>query len=254
MTQARFAGRRQNAGRDGRGLANGRGQGPRHGKGYTSKPKSTKKVGLCKELESHIFDFGILNAANLMRTMQEKIAQYIGIKYGEDIANELTNKTTVTILPPMYSTAILSTHQEWEKHVRKMQVNVNPALDAKLRKLKSLASDIQDAVAIVETENEIEDVLYQQGQEVPYNITDFEKLKYSNKSKTHSHRVATLEKHRGNVYALIYGQCTQILQDKMKQDKNWTTVSVSYKPLGLYKLIEQVILKQTEDQYPVAAL
>ena len=76
----------------------------------------------------------------------------------------------------------------------------------------------------------------------------------SDESKTHSQRVATLEKHHGNVYALIYGQCTQILQDKMKQDKNWVTVSVSYKPLELYELIEQVILKQTEDQYPVAAL
>jgi hypothetical protein len=39
----------------------------------------------------------------------------------------------------------------------------------------------------------------------------------------------------------------------MKKDKNWMTVSVSYKPLELYKLIEQVTLKQTEDQYPVAA-
>ena len=96
--------------------------------------------------------------------------------------------------------------------------------------------------------------MYQQGQEVPYNLTDSERLEYSNESKSHSNRVATLEKHRGNVYALIYGQCTQILQDKMKQDKNWTTVSVSYKPLELYKLIERVILKQTEDQYPVAAL
>jgi hypothetical protein len=89
---------------------------------------------------------------------------------------------------------------------------------------------------------------------VLYNLTDSEKLEYGNKSKTHSQRVATLEKHCGNLYALIYKQCTQILQDKMKQDKNWVTVSVSYKPLELYKLIEQVILQQMEDQYPVAAL
>jgi hypothetical protein len=40
----------------------------------------------------------------------------------------------------------------------------------------------------------------------------------------------------------------------LKQDKNWTAVSVSYKPLELYKLIERVILKKTENQYPVAAL
>jgi hypothetical protein len=40
----------------------------------------------------------------------------------------------------------------------------------------------------------------------------------------------------------------------MKQDKNWTAVSVPYNLLELYKLIEQDILKQTEDQYPVTAL
>jgi len=94
--------------------------------------------------------------------------------------------------------------------------------------------------------------MYQQGQEVPYNLTDSERPKHSNESKSHSHRVATLEKHHRNVHTLR--QCTHILQDKIQQDKNWTTVSVSYKPLELYKLIKRVILKQTEDQYPVTAL
>ena len=40
----------------------------------------------------------------------------------------------------------------------------------------------------------------------------------------------------------------------MKQEKNWIAVSASYKPLELYKLIESVVLKQTEDQYPVAVV
>ncbi len=71
-----------------------------HGMGYTLKPK-TSKVGLCKELESNIFNYGVSNAADLMRTRQEKIRQCVGIKFGEDIANELTNKTTVTIPPPV---------------------------------------------------------------------------------------------------------------------------------------------------------
>jgi hypothetical protein len=68
MTQARFAGRGQNSGRDGSGSENGRGQGRGRGTGYPSKPK-TSKVGLCKELEDNIFDYGIPNAANLMHTM-----------------------------------------------------------------------------------------------------------------------------------------------------------------------------------------
>jgi hypothetical protein len=122
------------------------------------------KVGLCKELENN---YSIPNAANLMRTMQEKIGQYLGIKYGEDIANELTNKARGTIPPPVYSTGILLRHQEWERHVRRMQVNMRTALDAKLAQFQS-TSGIQDAVAIAKVENQVKDVAYHQGQEVPY--------------------------------------------------------------------------------------
>jgi hypothetical protein len=38
----------------------------------------------------------------------------------------------------------------------------------------------------------------------------------------------------------------------MKQDADWITVSTSYDPLSLYRLIEKTILAQTEDQYPFA--
>ncbi len=86
-----------------------------------------------------------------MRTTHEKIEQYVGIKYGEDIADELTNKATVTIPPPVYSTAILLRHQEWERHVRRKQVNMRTALDAKLAQLQS-SSGIQDAVAIAKVD------------------------------------------------------------------------------------------------------
>ncbi len=134
MTQARFAGRGQNSGCNGRGSGNGRGQGRGRGTGYTLKPK-TLKVGLCKELEGSIFNYGISNPANLMGTTPEKIGQYVGIKYGEDIANELTNKSTVTIPPPVYTAEILLRHQEWERHVRRKQRYMKTALDAKSKML-----------------------------------------------------------------------------------------------------------------------
>ena len=101
--------------------------------------------------------------------------------------------------------------------------------------------------------NEIADLQFEAKQEVPHKLSSEEAAVYYNQNKTHSLREATLDKHRVQVYALIYGQCTQLLQDKMKQEKNWTAVSASYKPLELYKLIKSVVLKQTKDQYPVAA-
>jgi hypothetical protein len=43
-------------------------------------------------------------------------------------------------------------------------------------------------------------------------------------------------------------------QDRMKQDIDYKTVSTSYDPLLLYRLIETTILAQTEDQYPFATV
>jgi hypothetical protein len=40
----------------------------------------------------------------------------------------------------------------------------------------------------------------------------------------------------------------------MKQDTDFITVSTSYDPLLLYRLIEKAILAQTEDQYPFATV
>ena len=86
--------------------------------GYSSKPKTTK-MGLCKKLEGHIFDYGGHGAADTMRVTQEKIQQYVGIKFGEDIANEIKNKKLVVLTPPKYSNAIELRHQKYERLVRR---------------------------------------------------------------------------------------------------------------------------------------
>ena len=95
MTQARYAGGRgKTEGRSGR---SGRGSGRAgRGQGYQTKTKATK-VGLCKELEHHVFDYGGHTATDTMQVTQEKVQQYVGIKYGEDIANELKNRIQVVI-------------------------------------------------------------------------------------------------------------------------------------------------------------
>ena len=87
MTQARYAGGRgKTEGRSGR---SGRGSGRTgRGQGYHTKPKATK-VGLCKEPEHHMFNYGGNIAADTKWVTQEKVQQYVGINYGEDVANEL---------------------------------------------------------------------------------------------------------------------------------------------------------------------
>jgi hypothetical protein len=45
-----------------------------------------------------------------MRITQEKIAQYIGAKYGEDIAKELQNKTRIIFSAPVYPSTMMTQH------------------------------------------------------------------------------------------------------------------------------------------------
>jgi hypothetical protein len=61
-------------------------------------------------------------------------------------------------------------------------------------------------------------------------------------------------KHKVQALSFIQGQCTQLLQDKMKQDPDWITVSISYDNLTLYRLIERTVFSQTDDKYPFATV
>jgi hypothetical protein len=105
---------------------------------------------------------------------------------------------------------------------------------------------------LVKLNQDIAQADFEAAQEMPVELNDQEQIDYSNKCQNHSRRISTLETHQGQAYSLILGECTQLLQDKMKQDESWTTVSASYDPLELYRLIKRVVLKQTKDQYPFA--
>ena len=271
------------AGRDGRGGAGRSGRGA----GYSSASK-TVKYGLCKELEGHVFEYGGQGAADKMRVTMEKIHQFVGLKFGEDVANELKNRAKVVLPPPEYSAVAKARHVVYERMIRTQQSTLLTAMQAQLKVLEDAAAAAATAAAAAATaalsstiagsggvsgassivpilddeallkiarlKNEIAEIEYESMQDVPYKLNGEEATLYSNEMKSHSVKVATLEKHRGQAFALIIGQCTQLLLDKMKQEKKWEVVSASYDPLELYKLIECVVLKQTEDQYVVAAM
>jgi hypothetical protein len=114
-------------GRSGRGGRAGRGSGGGRGSAYSGGKGKTTKVGLCKDLEGNVFDFETTLAADQMRITQEKIVQYIGAKYGEDIANELQNKTRVVLSAPTYSSVTLTCHTLQIALVRNQQVTMKTA-------------------------------------------------------------------------------------------------------------------------------
>jgi hypothetical protein len=129
----------------------------------------------------------------------------------------------------------------------------------------TLGADPDAPMQLAILDNEIAEGNYEQNNEVPIEMLDSEKTQYSNDWRTYQERnslltkhrgqaFSLLTKHRGQAFSLILGQCTQLHQDRMKQDTNWNTASTSYNPLELYRLIKKMTLAQTEDQYPFATL
>ena len=103
-------------------------------------------------------------------------------------------------------------------------------------------------------DNEIAQGDYKQNLYFPIIVTYSEKTQSRNQWHTYRKINSQLTNHRGQGFSLILGQCTQLLQDKMKQDTEWNVVSTSYEPLNLYRFIEKTVLGQTEDQYPFATV
>jgi hypothetical protein len=103
-------------------------------------------------------------------------------------------------------------------------------------------------------QNEIAQGEFASNIEVPVELNDSEKTQFSSEFRTYRERQTNLINHRGLAFSLIQGQCTQLLQHKMKQDMDWNTVITSYDPLMLYQLIERTVLAQTQDQYPFATV
>ena len=61
--------------------------------------------------------------------------------------------------------------------------------------------------------------------------------------KAYGERVQKHLLNQQKAFAIILGQCMQRLQDKMYDDDKWEDVNKKQKPLELYALIEQVIMK-----------
>ena len=83
-------------------------------------------------------------------------------------------------------------------------------------------------------------------------VFGFVVAEHEGKGKTYREKHSRLEKHRGQTFSMILGQCSQQILKLMKQDVIWTTVAISYDPLQLISITEKTVLAQTEDQYPFA--
>jgi hypothetical protein len=174
-----------------------------------------------------------------MQTLWEKLVQFVGTNYGQDMSNGLQNKIPVMLTEPVHTLEILARHAIGEQMVCTRQQNIQQARLSKQAILEAAATlgvdpDGTAPMQLVILDYEIAEGDYKQNNEVPIKLSDSEKTQYNNDWRTYRERNALLMKHRGQAFSLIPSQCTKLLQDRMKQDTDWNTASTSYDPLDLY--------------------
>jgi hypothetical protein len=169
----------------GHGSCAGRGPGGGRGNAYTGGRLKTTKVSLCKDLKGNVFDFGTMSAADQMQILQEKIAQYIGAKYGEDIANELQNKTRIVLSAPACPSTTMTRHALWIALVRSQQAVMSTArlsshtlLEAEIALAPSNCSLVME---LAKLNQDIPQADFEAAQEVPIKLNNQEQIDYSNK-------------------------------------------------------------------------
>jgi hypothetical protein len=243
------------AGRNG-GRGRGRGSG-RTGRGndYSGSASSNKK-GLCSALGNHVFDYGQRGSADQTKTSYETLTRHAGTVFGPDIGNELQNRQRLVIPEPTYSAEAIAANQAATLRRNTQHQRIEAARKAKslalAEKIKQGDTDAMLEQAILL--NEMEEADHKANLPIPITLEGSEYTKHSNEWRTYRERVSSLEKHRGQAFSMLRGQCMEVLLDKMKYEPGWDTVSTSYDPLALMSMIERVVLSQTADQYPYATV
>ncbi len=84
-------------------------------------PRKASELRACNDLEGHIFTISSGNKGkdgDMLCTSKEKMATYIGTKYGDNVAQEWTSKKRIVLAKPTYSSAIETRHTERARAIR----------------------------------------------------------------------------------------------------------------------------------------
>ena len=176
----------RSSGRGGRGNRNHKRGQPR-GNSYAAASNSSKK-GQCAALNSNVFDYGQKNSADQMRTSWEKLVQYVGTNYGQDISNELQNKAIVALTEPVHTAVITARHTVRETIIRQGQERIQTAHRASETMLEAVIladpNDTEARMKLAVLQNEIADGDFAGMEPVPVVLMDSEKTQHSNEWRT----------------------------------------------------------------------
>ena len=176
---------------------------------------------------------------------------------------ELETKTEFVAPTPEYPQSAEDRRPGYETMIRAQQNNLLTRLRKKEERLRlqisNVTSDDQPNNQIIleeldkleeemcEVEIKVLQAEYDLKTDVELPLSEEEKAEWRQQQKANGERVQKHILKEQKAFAIIIGQCTQRLQDKLHDDAQWETINKNLIPLELYSLIERVVMKQTGD-------
>jgi hypothetical protein len=137
---------------------------------------------MCTNLGTNVFAYGQKSAADQIRTSLKKLVQYVETKYGQDINNEM-KKNWVVLAEPVHTDDVVSRHGVREVMIRNGQLNIQRARLAQETILKAavqVGTDMDDPMKLTILQKDIAQGEFAANTEVPVELTDSEKIQFSN--------------------------------------------------------------------------
>ena len=144
----------------------------------TTTTKSTQK-GLCAELEGNVFDIGQRTSADLLRTTLEKVIQFVGTKYGEDIADEIESRTLSTLAAPQHTAEVLRKHAAKTTLKRTQQnalLGAHQTMEANLQTIVAANPDPARLLVLVQVQNTVAQLQHELLEPISIKLHEEEKV------------------------------------------------------------------------------
>jgi hypothetical protein len=133
-----------------------------------------------------------------MRTSWEKLVQYVGTNYGQEINNELQNNFWVILTEPVHTNDVLARHILREFMILNGQLNIQQARQAQETILKASVqsgTDMDAPMKLAILQNKIAQGEFSASIKVAVVLTDAEKNQFRNDWITFQERNTNLIKH-----------------------------------------------------------
>ena len=173
-----------------------------------------------------------------------------------DKRKELTNRKRLVIPQPQHPPKALEMQEKEEimktnKLTRLMEI-WEPKIEALNQRKDQLT--LEEKMELAKLLNEVEEATFEASRLTEVKLTGAQKKINDGKWIIYRDRTSKLDEHRRQAYSLAVGQFSHRMLENIKQNKGWAAVEAASDSLELFKLIDIIVMADSEEQYPFATV